>query len=82
MIGAGLGALAGAHVGKGTGKMIAIAVGTLVGAALGGEVGKSLDHADRLAMQRSIQSALETNRTGTASAWRNPDSGNEGTITP
>ena len=82
VIGAGLGALAGAHVGKGTGKMIAVAVGTLAGAALGGEVGKSLDRADRLAMRRSTQTALEKNRTGAASAWRNPDSGNRGTVTP
>lgn len=82
VIGAGLGALAGAHVGKGSGKLIAVAVGTLAGAALGGEVGKSLDRADRLAMQQSTQVALEKNKTGTKSTWRNPDSGNEGTITP
>ncbi len=82
VIGAGLGALAGAHVGKGTGRTIAVAVGTLAGAALGGEVGKSLDRADRLAMRRSTQTALEKNRTGAASAWSNPDAGNEGTVTP
>ena len=79
---AGLGALAGAHVGKGSGKLVAVAVGTLAGAALGSEVGKSLDRADRLAMRRSTQSALEKNRSGTATAWRNPDSGNKGTVTP
>ena len=82
VIGAGLGALAGAHVGKGKGKLIAVAVGTLAGAALGSEVGKSLDRADRIAMQRSTQTALESNRTGSASTWRNPDSGNRGTVTP
>ena len=82
VIGAGLGALAGAHVGKGSGKLIAVAVGTLAGAALGGEVGKSLDRADRLAMQQSTQIALEKNKTGAKSTWRNPDSGNEGTVTP
>ena len=82
VIGAGLGALAGAHVGKGTGRTIAVAVGTLAGAALGSEVGKSLDRADRLAMRRSTQTALEKNRTGAASTWRNPDSGNAGTVTP
>ena len=82
VIGAGLGALAGSKVGKGTGKLVAVAVGTLAGAALGGEVGRSLDRADRLAMERSTQGALESNRTGAASTWRNPDSGNEGTVTP
>ncbi|MDE0174320.1 MAG: RT0821/Lpp0805 family surface protein [Defluviicoccus sp.] len=82
VIGAGLGALAGAHVGKGPGKLFAVAVGTMAGAALGSEVGKSLDRADRLAMRRSTQGALEKNRTGAASEWRNPDSGNQGTVTP
>ena len=82
VIGAGLGGLAGAHVGKGTGKLIAVAVGTLAGAALGAEIGKSLDRADRLAMQQSTQTALEKNKTGVKSTWRNPDSGNEGTVTP
>ena len=82
VIGAGLGALAGSQIGKGTGNLVAVAVGTLAGAALGGEVGRSLDRADRLAMERSVQGALERNRTGVESAWRNPDSGNEGTVTP
>ena len=82
VIGAGLGALAGSQVGKGTGKLVAVAVGTLAGAALGGEVGKSLDRADRLAMQKSTQTALEKNKAGSQSTWRNPDSGNEGTVTP
>ena len=82
VLGAGLGALAGAHVGKGKGKLVAVAVGTLAGAALGSEIGKSLDRADRIAMRRSTQTALESNRTGSASTWRNPDSGNRGTITP
>ena len=82
VIGAGIGALAGAHIGKGKGKLVAVAVGTLAGAALGSEIGKSLDRADRIAMQRSTQTALEKNRVGRKSTWRNPDSGNEGTITP
>ena len=82
VLGAGLGALAGSQVGKGKGKLVAVAVGTLAGAAIGGEIGKSLDRADRLAMQHSTQSALEKNRIGSASTWRNPDSGNRGTVTP
>ncbi len=82
VIGAGLGALAGAHLGKGAGQLVAVAVGTLAGAALGAEIGKSLDRADRLAMQRSTQDALENNTTGSRTAWRNPDSGNAGSVTP
>ena len=47
-------------------KMMAALVlaGTLAGAVLGSEVGKSLDRADRLAMERSTQNALENNKTG------------------
>ncbi len=82
LIGAGLGALAGSQIGSGLGKFAAISVGTLAGAYIGSEVGKSLDRADRLAMQRSTQDALENNETGEESRWRNPDSGHEGTITP
>ena len=82
VLGAGVGALAGAHIGKGKGKLVAVAVGTLAGAALGGEIGKSLDKADRAALQRSTQTALEKNRVGSASTWRNPDSGNSGTVKP
>ena len=82
VIGAGLGALAGSQIGKGDGKLVAVAVGTLAGAVLGSEVGKSLDRADRLAMERSTQNALENNKTGKESVWRNPDSGNEGAVTP
>ena len=78
VIGAGLGALAGAHVGKGTGKLIAVAVGTLAGAALGGEVGKSLDRADRLAMERSTQHALEKNKTGRQEHLAQPRFGQRG----
>lgn len=82
LIGAGLGGLAGAQVGKGKGQLAATAIGVLAGAFLGHSVGKSLDRADRLAMQRTTQTTLETAPTGKASSWRNPDSGHSGTITP
>ena len=82
LVGAGLGGLAGAQVGKGKGQLAAVAIGALAGAFLGREVGKSLDRADRLAMERTAQGALEKNRSGTTSTWRNPDSGNQGEITP
>jgi len=82
LLGAGLGALAGSQIGGGRGQLAAVAIGALAGAVVGGEVGKSLDRADRLAMRRTSQGALERNRTGQVSRWRNPDSGNSGTITP
>lgn len=82
LIGAGLGALAGSQIGSGSGQLAAVAIGALAGAFVGGEVGKSLDKADKIAMERSTQRALETAPSGQSVAWRNPDSGNSGTITP
>ena len=82
LIGAGLGALAGSQIGGGRGQLAAVAVGALAGAYLGSEVGKSLDRADRLAMKRTSQNALESNPVGQASSWSNPDSGHSGTVTP
>ena len=76
------GGLLGAQVGSGKGKLAATAVGTLLGAVIGSEVGKSLDKADRLYAQQTAQTALETNRTGQISSWRNPDNGHGGSITP
>ncbi len=82
LMGAGLGALAGSQVGGGKGQLAAVAVGALAGAWMGSEIGKSLDAADRAAMQTTTQDALETRRDGEASTWRNPNSGNSGSTTP
>lgn len=76
------GAVAGAHVGKGNGRVAAIAAGTLLGAWIGNEVGASLDRADMAYYQKTSQNALEKSKTGQASTWNNPDSGNSGSITP
>jgi|SRR5690606_6680880 len=82
VLGAIGGGLLGAQVGDGAGQLAATAAGTLIGAWIGGEVGKSLDRADRLYAQQATYTALEHNPTGTASTWRNPDTGNFGTVTP
>lgn len=82
LIGAGLGGLAGSQIGSGTGRLAAVGAGVLLGALLGGSIGKSLDRADRLAMGRTTQHALEKQPSGVSSTWRNPDSGNYGSITP
>ena len=68
--------------GKGSGRVAAGAAGALLGAFLGNQIGLSLDRADRLAMQKTTTTALETSKSGTAVAWRNPDTGNRGTVTP
>ncbi len=82
LIGAVVGGVLGSKVGKGSGRAAAIGLGTLSGALLGSEIGKSLDRADRLAMAQTTRNALEEAPSGYTSTWRNPDSGNSGTITP
>lgn len=86
-IGTIIGAIGGAALGnaiggEGTGEVFAIAVGALAGAYIGGEIGKSLDQADRAAMQASTQQALEYGPSGESHSWINPDSGHSGTVTP
>lgn len=82
LLGAGVGALAGSKIGGGGGRDIAIAAGALLGAGLGNQIGKSLDRADRLAIQQTTQRSLESVPSGQTTSWTNPDSGNSGTVTP
>ena len=72
------GLLAAAAGGSATG----IAAGTILGGLVGGLIGDRLDAADRKQMHQTTQNALETSPTGTAVAWRNPDSGHTGVVTP
>jgi surface antigen len=71
--GAGMGALAGAHVGKGNFRIASVSIGTLGGAFLGREIGKSLDRADRLQATRAHERALRA-PIGSRIAWNNPNS--------
>lgn len=80
--GAVLGGVLGSKVGKGTGKGVAIGVGTLLGAAAGSSIGASLDRADMQYYNQTSQQALETGQPGQALPWRNPQSGNYGSVTP
>lgn len=82
VIGAGTGALIGSQIGGGTGQLVAVAVGTLAGALIGQSVGQSLDRADNLAMQSTAQQTLEHNPSYQPGQWVNPDSGNQGSLTP
>lgn len=76
------GGVIGSNIGKGRGRTAAIIGGTLIGALAGSELGKSLDKADVAYHNRAQSQALESNKSGSASTWRNPDSGASGTITP
>jgi surface antigen len=77
--GAAGGGLLAAAVGGGP---TAIAAGVILGGLLGGAVGDRLDQRDRQMANQSAQRAFESAPAGQATAWRNPDSGNSGTITP
>lgn len=81
LLGAGLGALAGSQIGSGSGKLVAVALGTLGGALVGNSVGQSLDRADQAYAARATQSA-HVAPIGQPVAWRNPDSGHYGSVTP
>lgn len=82
IVGAGLGALVGSQVGSGKGQWVGIAVGALAGGWMGSELGQQLDEADKMKAEQAAQDALEFNKSGQASLWRNPDSGNSGSTTP
>lgn len=79
--GAVLGGIAGSKVGSGNGQLWATGVGTLLGAFLGSEVGKSLDRADMMYASRAVEEAYSAPMHETI-AWKNPESGNHGTVTP
>ena len=69
-------------VGDGKGKLVAVAIGALGGAFAGSQLGKALDDIDRLKANETQQSALENNRDGVSSTWKNPNTGNSGKVTP
>ena len=79
VIGAGAGAGIAALAGGGAGWIVA---GALAGGLLGGAIGHRLDERDKRMATEAAHNAFEHNRTGTASTWQNPDSGNSGTVTP
>lgn len=78
VVGGVLGGVLGSTVGQGKGKVAATIAGALIGGLLGSSVGASLDRSDEL----QAQQVLERNRVNQASTWRNPDTGNDVTVTP
>lgn len=79
MLGAAGGGLIAAAAGGGA---AGIAGGVLLGGLLGGAIGNHLDQKDKQLAAQNSQRTFEDARTGQTSAWRNPDSGNSGSITP
>lgn len=82
-IGAALGAAGGGLLGAAAGGgATGIAAGVLLGGLVGGAAGSALDDQDRRTAATTTQRALNNQPAGTTTAWRNPDSGNSGTVTP
>ncbi len=78
VIGGVLGGVIGSQIGEGRGQTAAIIIGTIAGAMIGRHIGETMDDADR--MNTAI--ALNDSRTGEATTWVNPDTGNRYTVTP
>jgi len=78
--GATVGGLAGATIGALTfkDKLLGAAVGAGVGVLMGYIVGNEWDKHD----EAKLQKTLETNKSGQASSWKNPDTGASYTATP
>jgi surface antigen len=76
------GAVLGSTIGGGRGRLVATGAGALLGGFAGSSIGKSLDQADAAYANQTAQRALETAPPGQSLPWRNPDSGNSGSITP
>ena len=81
-IGSAAGAVIGSKFGKGSGNKVALAGGALIGALVGGAIGQALDEVDKAKMASATQKALENQSVGQATTWKNPDSGNSGTVVP
>lgn len=82
LVGAGLGGLVGSQFGAGGGKAAATLGGVLLGGLLGSEVGKSMDRADRAYADQATNRALALGTANQTVEWRNPDTGNYGTVVP
>lgn len=79
MLGAAGGGLIAAAAGGGTAGIIG---GVLLGGLVGGAIGNHLDQKDKEIAYQNAQRTFENTRTGESSTWRNPDSGNSGSVTP
>ncbi|MBX2856711.1 MAG: glycine zipper 2TM domain-containing protein [Rhodobacteraceae bacterium] len=83
-IGTAVGAAAGAGIGtafgQGGGKTAAIIAGGVLGALVGSEIGRQLDERDRELAYSTTNDALERYPSGSTAEWKNPDSGNYGTV--
>jgi surface antigen len=76
------GGIIGSNVGGGKGKIAGTIAGTLLGGMLGSSIGASLDKADMAMYNSTSQRALENAQPGQSMPWKNPQTGNYGSVTP
>lgn len=76
------GGIIGSNIGGGKGAIAGTIGGTLLGAMIGSSIGASLDKADMAMYHSTSQRALETAQPGQSLPWKNPQTGNYGSITP
>lgn len=82
LIGGATGAALGSQFGKGSGQLVGVGIGAIAGGLIGNQIGQYMDEQDKAKMNQASYNALENSRSGYTTEWRNPDSGNSGTITP
>jgi surface antigen len=70
-----IGAVAGGRVAAGL-------AGAAVGGLLGNRIGTAMDDDDKRRAYAAQMQALESGKSGTAVAWKNPDSGRYGSVVP
>lgn len=78
LTGGAIGGAVGSLFGSGSGKILAAVGGAVVGAYLGGRIGHTMDQVDQMKMQN----ALEKTRNDTTTTWKNPNTGNQYSVTP
>ncbi len=79
--GAAVGGLIGSQIGSGKGRLIATGAGVFLGGLIGSEIGRSMDEVDEIKRERALRTASRA-PIGETITWKNPDSGNYGSVTP
>ena len=76
--GAVIGGVLGNQVGHGAGRAIATIGGAALGGFIGSRIGRNMDENDH----RKAAQALETSPDNRASSWKNPNTGQNYSVTP
>lgn len=81
VLGGVTGAFLGSQFGEGSGKIVASVAGAMIGAWAGSKIVEGMNAQDR-SMYESASTRAAKAPVGQQITWYNPDTGNQGTITP